>query len=109
MTCLLLASSNSLINMIFHSSPFLTGQNYIEFMSLKCMLLMSYFPTNCIIRLRFEPVVLEQSLFNLWKNVRTGHFKELANAFENFRNLFRENFLCLTPLIGSIIYLWVFR
>ena len=85
------------------SSSFLTGQNPIEFMSLICMPLM-------LIRLKFEPVVLGQSLFNLWKNVWTGHFEELANAFENLRNLFsRENFICLTPLIGSIIYLWVFR
>ena len=58
------------------------------------MSLMSSFPTNRIIRLKFEPVVLEQFLFNLWKNIWTGYFEELANAFENLRNLFiRENFV----------------
>ena len=105
-----LAVSNSSIIFILHSWPVFTSQNLSEPRSFVCILVMSSFSTNRMMRRRFDPVVLLQSLLMVRKRVFTGSFSDFSNAFANLRNRFsKENFKCVTSLIGSIKYMCVPR
>ena len=91
-------SINSLTIPTFHSSTGRTGKNSKKSKSLMVIPSMLYFPSNSIIFLKFDPVVLLVSHSIIFSSFAGSFFLDFLIWERNPRNLFKSTFLIIKLL-----------